>query len=73
MQTATVEDVQARLPQILDELAPGEEVVITRDGKQAARLKNLPIGVPILGRAKGMVIVHSEDDEHLKDFTEYME
>ena len=38
MQTATMEDVQARLPQILDELAPGEEVVITRGGKPVARL-----------------------------------
>jgi antitoxin (DNA-binding transcriptional repressor) of toxin-antitoxin stability system len=75
VQTATIEDVQARLPQILDALAPGDEVVITRNGKPVARLTrptDLPKGVPILGRGKGMLIVHSEDDEHLKDFAEYM-
>jgi antitoxin (DNA-binding transcriptional repressor) of toxin-antitoxin stability system len=75
MQTATIEDVQARLPQIVDALAPGEEVVITRDGKPVARLSGPsvePKGVPIPGRAKGMLIIHADDDEHLKDFAEYM-
>lgn len=74
MQTATVEDVQARLPEILEKLAPGAEVVITRDGKPVAKLvSELPWGVPIAGRAKGMLIINAEDDEHLKDFAEYME
>jgi hypothetical protein len=27
---------------------------------------------PVAGRAKGMLIINSEDDEHLKDFAEYM-
>ncbi len=27
---------------------------------------------PLPGRAKGMLTIHSEDDEHLKDFAEYM-
>jgi antitoxin (DNA-binding transcriptional repressor) of toxin-antitoxin stability system len=73
MQTATIEDVQARLPEILDKLAPGEEVVITRDGKPVAKLvADLPKGVPIPGRGKGMLIIHADDDEHLKDFAEYM-
>ena len=73
MQTATIEDVQARLPQILDALAPGEEVVIMRDVKPVGRLSHdLPKGVPIAGRGKGMLIVRAEDDEHLKDFAEYM-
>ena len=74
MQTATVEDVQARLPEILDNLGPGREVVITREGKAVAKLvSDLPWGVPIPGRAKGMLIINAEDDEHLKDFAEYME
>jgi prevent-host-death family protein len=74
MQTATVEDVQAGLPEILDRLASGEQVVITRGGKPVAKLiSEPPRGVPIAGRAKGMLIIHSEDDEHLQDFAEYME
>lgn len=35
--TATMEGVQARLSEILDSLAPGEEVVITRDGIAAEK------------------------------------
>lgn len=38
MHTTTIEDVQARLPQILDALAPGDEVVITRNGAPVGRL-----------------------------------
>jgi antitoxin (DNA-binding transcriptional repressor) of toxin-antitoxin stability system len=43
--TATIEDVQARLPQILDALAPGDEVVITRNGAPVGRLVR-PSGAP---------------------------
>ncbi len=73
--TATIEDVQARLPEILDALAPGEEVIVTRDGKPVATLvPRLPKGVPILGRGKGMVTYMAPDfDAPLDDFKEYME
>jgi antitoxin (DNA-binding transcriptional repressor) of toxin-antitoxin stability system len=70
VQTATIEDIQARLPEILNALAPGDEVVITRDRAPVDRLvapSELPKGVPLFGRAKGMLIVLSEDDDHLKD------
>ncbi len=71
--TTTIEDVQARLPEILDALAPGEEVIVTRDGKPVAKLvPELPKGVPIAGRCKGMLVIHADDDEHLRDFAEYM-
>jgi antitoxin (DNA-binding transcriptional repressor) of toxin-antitoxin stability system len=74
MQTATVEEVQARLPEILENLGPGEEVIITRQGKPVAKLSTeQPWGVPVPGRAKGMLIINAEDDELLNDFAEYME
>jgi antitoxin (DNA-binding transcriptional repressor) of toxin-antitoxin stability system len=77
MQTATMEDVQARLPQILDELAPGEEVVITRGGKPVARLTwpGEIAGMPHrLGTLKGTVTYMAPDfDAPLEDFKEYME
>jgi antitoxin (DNA-binding transcriptional repressor) of toxin-antitoxin stability system len=74
MQTATIEEVQSRLPELLAGLGSGEEVVIYSAGKPVGRLlaPELPKGVPIYGRGKGMVIIHSDDDEHLKDFAEYM-
>lgn len=74
--TATMEDVQARLPEILDALAPGEQVIITRNGKPVATLvvRGIADRKPRrAGIAKGMLVVHSDDDEHLKDFAEYME
>lgn len=76
MSELTIEEAQARLPQLLQELTPGEEVVITREGKPVGRLlpPELPKGVPILGRGKGKVLHYDhEDKSHLEDFKEYME
>ena len=74
MSTLTVEDVQARMPELLDRLGAGEEVLITRDGKPVARLipSDPPKGVPVLGRGQGKVLFYIDDDEHLKDFADYM-
>ncbi len=73
MPMLTVNEVQARLPQIIDELGPGEEIVITRGNRPVARLTaELPVGVPVPGRCKGMLTIVSDDDEHLRDFAEYM-
>ncbi len=38
MSTVTLEDAQAHLPQLIERLQPGEEIVITRDQKPVARL-----------------------------------
>lgn len=74
MPTLTIDEVQARLSEVIDQLRPGDEVVITRNDRPIARLTTeLPVGVPIPGRCKGMLTVVAEDDEHLKDFAEYME
>ncbi len=71
MPTLNIEEVHSRLPQIIAELHDGEELVITSDNRPVARLTaELPVGVPIPGRCKGMLIIHAEDDEHLKDFAE---
>ena len=74
MQSATVEEVQAHLPDLLKHLSAGEEVVIVSNGKPVGRLVPplLPTGVPILGRGQGKLIEYVDDDEHLKDFEEYM-
>jgi antitoxin (DNA-binding transcriptional repressor) of toxin-antitoxin stability system len=74
MQTIPVEEAGGRLAEIIDHLMPGENVLFTRNGHPVARLVaeagDQPRPVP--GRGKGMLIVVSEDDEHLKDFAEYM-
>lgn len=76
MPTVTVEEAQARLPDLIDHLRPGDALVITRDDKPVARLTaeeppKRPPRKP--GNCKGMLTIVSDDDEHLKDFAEYME
>jgi antitoxin (DNA-binding transcriptional repressor) of toxin-antitoxin stability system len=74
MTTLTIEEVQAQLPQLIDQLRPGEEVAITRDDKIVARIlpPELPKGTPIYGRGKGKMSPWIEDDSHLEHFAEYM-
>jgi antitoxin (DNA-binding transcriptional repressor) of toxin-antitoxin stability system len=71
----SLEEAQARLPEIIDTLGPGEEVVITRDDQPVAKLVGQPKAArqrPQPGSAKGMLIINVEDEEHLEDFKEYM-
>ena len=75
MQVATVEEVQVALPEMLRLVGNGEEIFIVSAGKVVGRLMPptpLPIGVPIAGRGKGQLTIYVDDDEHLKDFEEYM-
>jgi len=75
MSIVTIEEAQARLAELIDKLSPGEEIVITRNKQPVAKLvgerpserkPRLP------GNCKGMITLAIEDDEHLKDFEEYM-
>ena len=75
MNTISLEDAQARLPDLIAQLAPGEELVITRDTQAVARLvgdrpQERKPRVP--GTMRGILTIVSDDDEHLKDFEEYM-
>jgi antitoxin (DNA-binding transcriptional repressor) of toxin-antitoxin stability system len=74
MQTVTLEEAQSHLAEIIDRLTPGEEVVILRGNKPVARLSSTPEEEPrpLPGRGRGMLTILSEDDEHLKDFAEYL-
>ncbi len=74
MPSLTIDETQSRLPQLIDQLRPGEEIVITRDNKPVARLvpTEAPKGVPIYGRGKGKMSLDVDDDSHLADFAEYM-
>lgn len=75
MSTATVEEVQSHLPELLEKLATGESVIITRDGRPIARLTpETPSQPRVLGRGKGKVLFYEhEDKSHLEDFREYLE
>ena len=75
MNTVTIEEAQAKLPEIIDKLALGEAVLITRNNQPVAKLvgQTPPVRKPRQpGTGKGILTIVSDDDEHLKDFAEYM-
>lgn len=75
MTTVMLEEAQAKLPELIDHLTAGEELVITRNQQPIARLlaKEKPKRKPRkAGNCKGMLTIVADDDEHLKDFEEYM-
>ena len=61
MTIVTAEDAQSRLSELVDLAAGGELVVITRAGRPVATIRDLPDGVAIPGRAKGMLVIHEDD------------
>jgi prevent-host-death family protein len=72
MPTVTIEDAQAHLKELIEHLAPGQEVIITQNDHPVARLvsSRRPRKPRQPGNCKGMLTVVSDDDEHLKDFAE---
>jgi prevent-host-death family protein len=73
----TIDEAQAKLKDLIHQLAPGEEVVITENQQPVAKLVSEPpkpkrgLRLPP-GLGKGFITVLADDDEHLKDFEEYM-
>ncbi len=74
MPTMTIEEAQAKLPELIERLAPGEEIVLTRNARPVAKLvgQSADQPRPVFGRGRGKVVVVSEDDDHLQGFEEYM-
>ena len=77
MATVTIQEAQAKLPDLIHKLMPGDEVVITENNQPVATLvSKLPkakAGLrPPPGLGKGFITILSDDDEHLKDFADYM-
>ena len=75
MPTMTVEEAQAKLPELVGGLGSGGEIRLTREGRVVARIVGEPSGGkqrPGPGLGKGMMTVLADDDEHLSDFAEFM-
>jgi prevent-host-death family protein len=77
MAMVTIQEAQAKLPDLIHKLMPGDEVVITENNLPVAKLvSELPKPKPGLrpppGLGKGCITIVSDDEEHLKDFAEYM-
>ncbi|BAC89966.1 type II toxin-antitoxin system Phd/YefM family antitoxin [Gloeobacter violaceus] len=75
MVTITIQEAQANLPDLLHNLKPGEELVITENERPLAKLvsQKPPLTQrPGPGLLKGMITIMADDDDHLQDFAEYM-
>jgi prevent-host-death family protein len=75
MPIVTIQEAQANLTELIHELTPGNEVVITENNQPVAKLVNetrKPGLRPPPGLGKGCISIISDDDEHLDDFAEYM-
>ena len=74
MSSVTIQEAQTRLADLIDQLGPGDEVIITRDAKPVAKL-TAPSPTPAirrLGTLKGTVqYVALDFDAPLDDFREY--
>lgn len=74
LENISLEEAQSNLPEIIDRLKPGAEIVITRNNQPVAAL-HLPADVtpqPRFGSCRGALTILAEDDEHLQDFKDYM-
>ena len=76
MTTVSIHEARTKLAELIHGLQAGEEVIITDNDQPVARLVAVP-GVPQRkprqpGTAKGVLLIHVEDDTHLDDFKEYM-
>ncbi len=75
MTIVTMEEAQAHLPELVAYLGSSEELIITLDQKQVAKLvrENIPSrNRRKAGNCIGMIKIVADDDEHLKDFVEYL-
>jgi prevent-host-death family protein len=76
MSTVTIVEAQAQLPELIDRVHSGDEVVITRDQQPVARLiADLPADNKArrCGTMKGTVLYMAPDfDAPLEDFKDYM-
>jgi antitoxin (DNA-binding transcriptional repressor) of toxin-antitoxin stability system len=74
MSNATLGEAQARLPELIGQLQPGEEITITEYSQPLAKVKkaertSLPCKA---GSAAGKIQMASDFDAPLEDFEEYM-
>ncbi len=71
MNVISLEQAQAELPKLIEQLKAGEEIEITENDQTIARLVGQKRQRQF-GLGKGKLTVVQEDDEHLEDFKEYM-
>jgi prevent-host-death family protein len=74
MTSVTLEEAQAKLPELIERQAPGEELRITVNGETVARLVTVPRRTKEprkLGTMRGTVLSMEHFDDPLEEFEEY--
>ena len=75
MPYVSLNEAQTHLPDLIAGLKPGEELEITVNDRTVARLVAEPAKARktrLPGSALGKLVVVAEDDDHLRDFKDYM-
>ena len=73
MTTVAIEQAQKDLSRLIDDVALGEHIVITRNGVPVAQLVPVthPAPKPTFGSAKGMVRMSEDFEAPVDDFRDY--
>lgn len=75
MTQITVSEASQNLPELIEAVLSGEEIIIIKENQPVVKL--IPV-IPVkrrpkFGSAKGLVTISDDFDEPLEDFKEYME
>ena len=73
--TIPLKDAEGNLRKLIATLAVGDEIVLTDGNEVVARILGERAAAkprPGPGLCQGMISIVAEDDEHLRDFAEYM-
>ena len=70
----SIDEAQAKLAELIQRMAPGDEIIITQNQQPVAKLvsQSKPLQRREPGRCKGMITLLVEDEEHLEGFKDYM-
>ena len=73
MQTVQLEEAAAHLPELVEDVAKGKEVLIARGGRAVAKLvaPDQTQGRPRFGSAQGKITFHPGWEEPCSGFEEY--
>ncbi len=68
----SVYEAKSKLSQMINAALEGEEVVITRNGKDTVKLTPVPKKKgDWIGMYEGQIVIHDDFDEPLEEFEEY--
>ncbi|MBA3924143.1 MAG: type II toxin-antitoxin system Phd/YefM family antitoxin [Nostocaceae cyanobacterium] len=75
MQQITLAEASLHLPELIEAVINGEEIIITKDEKPVVKLTLVsPVEKrpPLFGSAKDLITISDDFDAPLEDFKDYM-